>query len=99
MNAAHAEARAQLHSWLVDAHKEGVEFELEGGGQRKGTYRKGPHIHVTGRIEKHWEMCNSHNYLFTSVLVYVREAFVVLSATWCPQSSVSAVCRQPAEEG
>lgn len=40
------EARTRLHSWLMDAHREGVEFgflQTEGDVQE----RKGPHIHVT----------------------------------------------------
>lgn len=71
------------------------------GGERKETYRKGtgPRIHVTGGNKKHWDMFDSHNYLFTPVLLYVREDFAVSSATSSLQASVSALCRQPAREG
>lgn len=74
MNAVEEDARTQLHSCRVHAHTEGVEFVFSEGGERKGTYRKGPHIHVTGKQKsaESWAMFNCYCYLFTRVSVFVR---------------------------
>lgn len=99
INAVQTEARTR--SWLVNAHREGVEFGGAGGGWTEGDVqeRKGPHIHVTGGNRKYWAIFNSHMYLFT--LVPVLPSFRSFKCNFLSsvigESSLSSTS-QPAKE-
>lgn len=87
MNAVQPEARSRVHSRLSGT-RTGKAWSFGGGVNGRGRTGKerAAHTRHGGETEKYRGMFNSHNYLFTSLLVYFRGAFTALRAT---SSSVS----------